>query len=45
MVQNIKPEVFGEVLNEELNKRITYAKSSTNVSFVYFSEGENIMER
>ena len=33
MVQNIKPEVFEEVLNEQLSKRITYTKSSTNVSF------------
>ena len=37
MVQNVKPEVFGDVLNDQLSKRITYTKSSTNVSFQRYS--------
>ena len=31
-IQNIKPDLFCDVLNEDLSKRLTYTKHNVNVS-------------
>ena len=36
IIQNVRPTVFGDVMDEELIKKITYIKPSTNVSFITF---------
>ena len=33
IIQNIRPVIFGDVLDDELSKRITYTKPSANVSY------------
>ena len=35
IIQNIRPVIFGDVLDDELSKRITYTKPSAMVSYNY----------
>ena len=44
IIQNIRPAIFGDVLDDELSKQITYTKPSANVSYKVqlFCEGHKI---
>ena len=38
IIQNIRPVIFGDVLDDELSKRITYTKPSAMVSYIIHIE-------